>query len=319
MYDVIIIGSGPAGLTAAIYTSRAGLETIVVAGEKWGGQLMLTTTVENFPGFPEGVEGPELMRRMRAQAERFGVEIMEKDAVKLEVGEKPFKVFYSGYKNYKHYSGRAVIIATGASAVWLGLPSEQRLVGKGVSSCAPCDAFFFKNKKVAVVGGGDAAMEEALFLSKFAREVKIIHRRNEFRASKIMQRRVFENPKIGVIWETVPEEVLGDNRVRALRLKNLKSLATYEEEFDGMFVAIGHRPNTMFLEGTGIERDGKGYLKIRTVIEETTGLIKYTTASAVPGVFISGDAADYRYRQAITAAGYGCQAAMDAQKWLEEN
>lgn len=326
VYDVIIIGSGPAGCTAAIYIARANLKTLVIAGEKWGGQLMLTTLVENFPGFPEGIEGPELMRGMREQAEKFGAEIVEKNALKLETRKRPFEVFINDLSNGANLAnktslaqGRAVIIATGADTVWLGLPSEQRLIGRGVSSCAPCDAFFFKDKKVAVVGGGDAAMEEALVLAKFAREVKIIHRRDAFRASKIMQKRVFENPKINVVWDTVVEEVLGNDKVEALKLKNLKLLKNYEEEFDGVFVAIGHRPNTMFLEGTGIERDEKGYLETRTVIDETTDLIRYTTASAVPGVFISGDVVDYHYRQAITAAGFGCQAAMDVEKYLEEN
>lgn len=272
LFDVAIIGSGPAGFTAGIYTARANLKTIVLAGAKWGGQLMLTTTVENFPGFPEGIEGPHLMEKMKSQAEKFGAKIVYEDAASVTPG---FKV--------NNYEARAVIIATGADTQWLGLPNEQRLIGHGVSSCAPCDAFFFKGKKVAVVGGGDAAMEEALFLTKFASEVTIIHRRDTFRASKIMQDRVLANPKIKALFNTEVVDVLGTDHVEGLKL------STGEIPIDGLFVAVGHKPNDELLKG----------------LENT------------PGIFIAGDVVDTKYKQAITAAASGCQAAMDVEKWLE--
>lgn len=281
-----IIGSGPAGLTAAIYAARANLKTLVLAGQKWGGQLMLTTTVENFPGFPEGVQGPQLMENMKTQAEKFGAQIILEDVVAVSKSATGYELRATSSK----YSARAVIIASGADTQWLGLPNELRLIGHGVSSCAPCDAFFFKNKKVAVVGGGDSAMEEALFLTKFASEVTIIHRRGTFRASKIMQDRVLNNPKIKVLFNTEVVDVLGETHVEGLLLKDAshQSLVT-SHSFDGLFVAVGHKVNDQFVKDlAGIE-----------------------------GVFIAGDVVDLKYKQAVTAAATGCQAAMDVEKWLE--
>lgn len=274
-FDVAIIGSGPAGLTAAIYTARANLKTLVLAGEKWGGQLMLTTTVENFPGFPDGIQGPDLMEKMKTQAEKFGAKIVLENATEIKKEGNLFLV--------NPYQAKSLIIASGAETQWLGLPNEQRLIGHGVSSCAPCDAFFFKDKRVAVVGGGDAAMEEALVLTKFASEVAIIHRRDSFRASKIMQDRVFSNPKIKVLFNTQVVDVLGQDKVEGLKLNNGTTLTT-----DGLFVAIGHKPNDELLKG----------------LENT------------PGIFIAGDVIDLKYKQAVTAASMGCQAALDAEKWL---
>ncbi len=279
-----IIGSGPAGLTAAIYASRANLKTILLAGQKWGGQLMLTTTVENFPGFPEGIQGPQLMENMKTQAEKFGAKIILEDAIAALQHDGVFKI------NNK-YQAKSVIIASGADTVWLGLPNEQRLIGHGVSSCAPCDAFFFKGKKVAVVGGGDSACEEALFLTKFASEVTIIHRRDKLRASKIMQDRVLNNPKIKVLFNTEVVDVLGETHVEGLLLKDAshQSLVT-SHSFDGLFVAVGHKVNDQFVKDL----------------------------AGVEGVFIAGDVVDLKYKQAVTAAATGCQAAMDVEKWLEE-
>lgn len=281
VYDVAIVGSGPAGLTAAIYTSRANLKTLVLAGTKWGGQLMLTTTVENFPGFPDGTEGPELMENMRRQASKFGALIKEENVISVKVLEPRT---YNLVTASATYSARAIIVATGAETKWLGLENEQRLIGHGVSSCAPCDAFFFKNKKVAVVGGGDSACEEALFLTKFASEVTIIHRRDALRASKIMQDRVKPNPKIKLLFNTEVVDVLGQDRVEGLLLNNNGKLVV-----DGVFVAIGHSPNNQLVK----ELDGQD------------------------GVFVAGDVIDLKYKQAVTAAASGCQAAMDCEKWLE--
>ncbi|MBI4099707.1 thioredoxin-disulfide reductase [Candidatus Microgenomates bacterium] len=305
IYDVAIIGSGPAGLTAAIYTSRAALSTLVIAGSKWGGQLMLTTTVENFPGFPDGIQGPELMEKMKAQAEHFGAKIVLSDVTKLV---KLDKLDQFGLTTEKEtYQARSLIIATGADTTWLNLPSEQRLIGHGVSSCAPCDAFFFKDKKVAVVGGGDAAMEEALVLTKFASKITIIHRRDTFRASKIMQDRVLSNPKIKVLWNTEITDVLGQDKVEGVLLKSGEKLL-----IDGLFIAIGHTPNTKIFADL-VELDEKGYVKKTTDAEHQD----YPTMTNIEGVFVSGDVHDYRYKQAITAAGFGCQAALDVEKWLE--
>lgn len=276
MYDVAIIGSGPAGLTAGIYASRANLKTILFAGEKWGGQLMLTTTVENFPGFPDGIEGPQLMEKMKAQAEKFGTKII------LENVDSIATLPNDGFL-IKNYRAKSVIIATGADTQWLGLPNEQRLIGHGVSSCAPCDAFFFKNKKVAVVGGGDSACEEALFLTKFATEVTIIHRRDQLRASKIMQDRVKSNPKIKILFNTEVVDILGLDHVESLKLN------TGDIAVDGLFVAVGHKPNNELLAGL----------------------------EGIDGVFIAGDVIDLKYKQAITAAAEGCKAAMDVEKWIE--
>ncbi|TSC84393.1 MAG: thioredoxin reductase (NADPH) [Microgenomates group bacterium Gr01-1014_16] len=297
-YDVIIIGSGPAGLTTGIYTSRANLKTLLLAGEKWGGQLQLTTLVENYPGFPEGIQGPDLMTNMRKQAEKFGVQIMDENVTGVEFINKPYRTNTTNGT----YMGKAIIIATGAEFKWLGLPSEQKLIGRGVSSCATCDAAFFKDKKVVVVGGGDAAMEEALVLTKFASEVTIVHRRGEFRASKIMQDRIMSHPKIKVEFNVEVVEVLGENKVEGVKFKNGETLYC-----DGLFVAIGHSPATKIFEGK-IDLDEKKY-----------ATRKFKTMSNVEGVFVAGDVHDHVYRQAITAAGYGCEAAIDADRWLTEN
>ena len=303
LYKLIIIGSGPAGLTAAIYASRAELSPLLLAGQSFGGQLMLTTDVGNFPGFPEDIQGPELMQRMIAQAKRFGTEVIFKNAEKLNFSTRPFKV----WTDESEYQAEAVIIATGASSMWLGLSSESRLMGRGVSSCATCDGFFFKNKKVVVVGGGDTAMEEAIFLTKFASEVTVVHRRDSLRASKIMQVRARANLKIKFIFETIVEDILGEEAVSAVKLKNLKSHQTVVLEADGVFVAIGHKPNTEFLAESGIELDKKGYIKLHE--DSKTNL---------DGVFVAGDVHDHVYRQAITAAAVGCKAAMDAERWLTQ-
>ncbi len=298
---VIILGSGSAGLTAAIYAARAQLRPLVIAGSQRGGQLTLTTDVENFPGFPEGIQGPELMELMRRQAERFEVEFVDEDATAVDLRRRPFEVAAAG----RTFHAEAVIVATGAGTNWLGLPNEQRLIGHGVSSCAPCDAFFFRGKEVAVVGGGDSAMEEALVLTKFATRVTIIHRRDRFRASKIMAERALRHEKIRVIWDTAVEDVLGDGRVTGLRLRNVRTGERRVFPVDGLFVAIGHHPNTELFRGQ-IDLDDQGYIVLRE-----------HTMTSVPGVFAAGDVHDRRYRQAVTAAGWGCMAAMDAEKYLE--
>ncbi len=301
MEKVVILGSGPSGLTAAIYASRAQLAPLVISGVKPGGQLMLTTEVENFPGFPEGIMGPELMTKMREQAKRFGAKFKDLDATKVDLSASPIKIWCGD----EEIQAQTLIIATGASSNWLNLPSEQRLIGHGVSSCATCDGFFFRNKKIAVVGGGDSAMEEALFLTRFASEVNIIHRRPELRASKIMQDRAKKNPKIKFVLDTAVQEVTGKTKVAGLRLKNLKDGTTSDLPIEGLFVAIGHSPNTSLFKDQ-LETDDKGYL----VIEKQV----FTNRS---GVFVAGDVQDHRYRQAITAAGWGCMAAMEAEKYLE--
>ena len=300
---VIIIGSGPAGLTASIYAARADLKPLILAGQAFGGQLMLTTEVGNYPGFEKDILGPDLINKMVEQAKRFGTEMIYKDVEKVDFSARPFKIWADSVE----YQGESVIIATGANAMWLGLQSEQKLIGRGVSSCAPCDGFFFKDKKVAVVGGGDTAMEEALFLTKFATEVTVIHRRDTLRASKIMQKRAMDNPKIKWMWDTAVEEVLGTDAVTGLKLKNIKSNEISELPVDGLFVAIGHIPNTKFLAGSAVEMDEQGYIKVYN--ESRTNL---------EGVFVAGDVHDHVYRQAITAAAAGCKAAMDAERWLQE-
>ncbi|OGY27663.1 MAG: thioredoxin-disulfide reductase [Candidatus Woykebacteria bacterium RBG_19FT_COMBO_43_10] len=302
MYDTIIIGSGPAGLTAAIYAARSGLKTLVVAGEQAGGQLMLTTDVEDFPGFPDVIQGPELMLRMRKQSERLGAQFINANATKTDLSKRPFKV----QTGAKTFLAKTLIIATGASAKWLGLTSEQALVGKGVSSCAVCDAPFFKGKRVAVVGGGDSAMREALFLTKFASEVNIIHRRDKLRAFQALQDRVFANPKVKFVWDSEVVEVLGKEKVEAVRAKNIKTGKEAEIGMDGLFVAIGHKPNTEFLKGQ-IELDQKGYV-----------VLKDQSRTSVSAVFAAGDVHDWHYQQAVTAAGAGCMAAMDVEELLEE-
>lgn len=322
-HDVIIIGSGPAGLTAAIYTTRAGLKTLVLGGSPKGGdatripggQLMVTTAVENYPGFPDGVQGPDLMDMMRRQAERFGAEIVDTNATSIDTGRNPFRV----KTEESEYDGRSVIVAAGASAKWLDIPSERTFMNRGVSACAVCDGFFFRGMDVVVVGGGDTAMEDSMFLSKLCKSVKILHRRGEFRASKIMQDRVLKTPNIEVIWNTEVLEVLGEDKVRAVRLvthpmgnprqaheSNPKDpqLKVWELPTQGVFVAIGHDPDTKEFEGT-IRLDPKGYIAVERHV--------WTN---VPGVFAAGDVHDSHYRQAVTAAGFGCMAAIEVERWL---
>ena len=301
IYDIVIIGSGPAGLTAGIYTSRANLKTLCIAGAEWGGQLMKTSLVENYPGFAEGIMGPELMEKMRKQAERFGVKMVNENITEVDFSRQPFGVKTAG----EAYRGKAVIIATGAEFKWLGLPGEQKLIGRGVSACATCDGAFFKDKKIVVVGGGDSAMEESLYLTKFASEVTIVHRRDQFRASKIMQDRVLQHPKIKVVWNAEVREVLGESKVEGVVLTNGQTLPA-----EGLFIAIGHSPATKLFEGK-INLDPKFYVQ--------RGGEKYQSMTNVPGIFVSGDVHDYHYRQAVTAAGYGCEAALDAERWLSEN
>jgi thioredoxin reductase (NADPH) len=298
---VLIIGSGPAGLTAAIYAARANLAPIVLAGSAPGGQLMLTSEIENYPGFPDGIDGPDLMARFRAQAERFGTRLVDVDVDRVDFTARPFRVWARGVE----YRGQTVIIATGASALWLELESEQRLRGRGVSACATCDGFFFRDREIAVVGGGDSAMEEANYLTRFASKVHLIHRRDGFRASKIMVDRTYAHPKIEVHTNTTVDEVLGDAKVEALRLRDTRSGETRTMPVEGLFVAIGHKPNTDAFRDW-LDVDEKGYLVAHD-----------HTASRIPGVFIAGDVHDHRYRQAVTAAGDGCRAAIDAERWLE--
>jgi len=302
MYDVIVIGSGPAGLTAAIYTSRAQLRTLVVAGVTWGGQLMLTNEVENFPGFKDGVLGPDLMDNMLKQAEKFGAEIQFEDASDVDFSTRPFKVKAGD----NVYEGRTVIVATGASPRWLGLESEQRLMGRGVSVCATCDAAFFKDKVAVVVGGGDTALQDALELSRFASQVFVVHRRDQLRASRILQERAFKNPKFKFVWNSTVKEILGEDKVEGVRLERTDTGEETVLKCDAVFVAIGHEPNTQIFRGQ-LELDEKGYVAV-----------KNETRTSVEGVFAAGDAQDYRYKQAVTAAAAGCKAALDAQRYLEE-
>lgn len=298
---LVIIGSGPAGLTAATYAARADLEPLMIEGFERGGQLMLTTDVENYPGFPDGIMGPELMEQFRKQAERFGTRIVSSDVSSVDLSKRPFQVWV----DQDLYLADSIVISTGASAQWLDIPGEDRLRGFGVSACATCDGFFFRDRELAVVGGGDSAMEEALFLTKFATKVTVIHRRDEFRASKIMAHRVLEHEKIEVLWDTVVDEVLGEDAVTALRIHNVKTGTEDELPLDGIFVAIGHTPNTkVFAEW--IDLDDDGYI----VTEPGS------TRTSVEGVFAAGDVVDKVYRQAVTAAGLGCQAAIDAERWL---
>jgi thioredoxin reductase (NADPH) len=304
-HRVIILGSGPAGLTAALYAARADLAPLVLEGNQPGGQLTITTDVENFPGFPEGILGPELVDRMREQARRFGALVKFEAAVEVSLGKRPFTV----RTDEAAYRTDALIIATGASAKLPGLPAEQLLMGYGISACATCDGFFFRDKEVVVVGGGDSAMEEALYLTKFAGKVTVIHRRHELRASKIMQDRAFANPKIAWIWNTVVTDVAGSREagVSAVKLHNKKTGLDSEYPTQGVFYAIGHQPNTALFAGQ-VEMNDVGYIRVH----------EPTSRTNVPGVFASGDAMDPLYRQAITAAGTGCRAAMDAERWLEE-
>ena len=301
---VIIIGSGPAGYTAAIYAARANLSPVMFTGTQWGGQLMLTTLVENYPGFVEGIDGPPLMDSFAKQAERFGAEMIAEDVTRVDFGVRPFRVSTSDMT----LEGHTVIVATGASAKLLGLPSESTLMGRGVSTCATCDGFFFKDQNIMVVGGGDSALEEALYLSRLGRKVEVVHRRDRLRGSKIMQERAFKNPKISFIWDTAVEDVLDPaaGKVKAVRLKNLKTNARWETEVDGLFIAIGHQPNTALVKGQ-LELHENEYIKV----------VPGTTQTSVPGVFAAGDVQDFTYRQVVTAAGTGCMAALEAERYLE--
>jgi len=299
---LVIIGSGPAGLTAAIYGCRADLDPLVFMGTKYGGQLMLTSEVENFPGFPDPVLGPDLIARMKSQAERLGARLIQEDVVRVNFRTYPFEV-YTGLGVTRAH---ALILAMGANPRRLDLPSEMKLMGKGVSNCAVCDGFFFRGKKVAVVGGGDTAMEEATFLSKFASQVQVIHRRDELRASAALRKEAFDNPKISFVWDSVVTDVIGDTKVRGVRVKNLKTGKESDLPVDGLFVAIGYEPNTEMLRGQ-VELDPKGYVTMRN-----------RTESSVPGVFVAGDVHDFRYRQAITAAADGCKALLDAEKFIKQ-
>jgi len=302
-HDVVIIGSGPAGLTAAVYCARANLKPVVIEGMLAGGQLMNTTEVENYPGFPEGIEGPELMDRFRKQAARFGTEFVPGDAVKVNFSGRPFRVV----TDEQELLSRAVIVATGASPRTPGVPGEKEYAGRGVSYCATCDGFFFRGKEIVVVGGGDSAMEEALFLARYGSRTTVVHRRNAFRASKIMADRLVGNPKVEVAWDSVVEEVLGDGaKVTSVRLRNVKTGSTSERPCAGFFVAIGHTPNTSLFK-TLLPMNAEGYI-------EMAGASSYTN---IPGVFAAGDVHDHVYRQAVTAAGAGCRAAIDCERWLE--
>ena len=303
-YDVVVVGSGPAGYTAALYASRANLKAVVFQGFESGGQLMLTSDVENYPGYKDGVMGPDMMDDLEAQAARFGTEMRPDNVERVDFSERPFKLWSEGED--EPVLARTVVIATGAKARWLGLESEQRLMGRGVSGCATCDGFFFKDKKVAVVGGGDTAMEESLFLTKYASEVIIIHRREEFRASKIMLERARKNPKTTFMTDTVVEEILGETSVEGVRVKNVKTGEEQTLEVEGFFAAIGHDPATKLFAGQ-VETDDEGYI-----------LQRDHTMTSVPGVFAAGDVSDRRYQQAVTAAADGCRAAIDAERWMED-
>lgn len=304
--EVIIIGSGPAGYTAAVYASRANLQPLVIEGHEPGGQLTTTTDVENFPGFPEGIMGPELMSNMKKQAQRFGTEFLTTHVSSVDFSQRPFTV---KCENGDEYKAQTVIISTGASAKYLGLPNEKELIGKGVSACATCDGFFYRDQIVHVVGGGDTAMEEAMFLSKFAKQVTIVHRRDTLRASKPMQQRVFDNPKIDILWDHAVDEIVADaTGVTAIKVKNTKTDEITERPTNGLFMGIGHSPNTGFLGGA-IDLDDHGFIVTRGSHPDTN----------IPGVFACGDVQDSYYRQAISAAGSGCMAAIRAERYIEEN
>jgi len=302
VYGVIIIGSGPSGYTSAIYAARANLSVLMFQGYQVGGQLMTTSEVENYPGFEGGILGPEMMEKFEQQARRFGTEMMAEDVTAVDFSKRPFTVTTDSGE----YQAESIIISTGATAKWLGLPSEKHLQGRGVTACATCDGFFFKNKDVIVVGGGDTAMEEATFLTRYVNHVTMIHRRDSFRASKIMQDRVHNNPKIGVMMNTEIVEVLGDDAVTGVQLRNVQTGEEHKLPVQGVFVAIGHQPNTSLFKGV-LDMDKAGYI-----------VPKENTMTNIPGVFAAGDVTDHRYRQAITAAGDGCRAAIDMERWLED-
>ncbi len=302
--EVVIIGSGPAGYTAAVYTGRALLEPLVFAGSLSGGQLMLTTDVENYPGFPEGIMGPELMENFRKQAERFGAEVAYEDVIEVDFSSHPYKVKSTA----QEIEAKTVIISTGASAKMLGLESEGRLMGHGVSTCATCDGFFFRGQEIAIVGGGDSAMEEANFLTRFADKVTVIHRRDSLRASKIMQQKSFDNPKVEFLFDSAVTEILEqDGKVSGIEVENLKSNEKSKVELSGLFIAIGHTPNTQLFEGK-LDMHDNGYIRCGD-----------GSRTSIEGVFACGDVQDFTYRQAVTAAGSGCMAALDAERWLEQN
>lgn len=302
-YDVIIIGSGPAGFTAGIYSSRAKLKTLIISGSLPGGQLMTTSEVENYPGFPNGIFGPELMMNMRQQAERFATTIIDDEVLKVDFKTRPFLIS----THTETYEGRAILLCTGASPRKLGIDGEQEFGGRGVSYCATCDGPFFKGEEIAVIGGGDTAIEEATFLTKFGKSVKIIHRRDFLRASKILQEKAFENSKIQFVWNNVVTRITGNKKIESIDVKNLTTGKTQNLSVGGLFVAIGHEPNTSIFKDQ-LELDDKGYV-----------VLKENTRTSIEGVFAAGDVHDYRYRQAITAAGFGCMAALDVEKWLSEN
>ncbi|MGD9851340.1 MAG: thioredoxin-disulfide reductase [Nitrospirales bacterium] len=303
VHEVVILGSGPAGLTAAVYTARANLAPLLIDGSQPGGQLTLTTDVENFPGFPKGIMGPQLIQDMRSQAERFGTQFRQGHVTKVDFQTRPFRITVDDEDTVE---AKTIIISTGASANLLGLPSESRLMGHGVSTCATCDGFFFRGKDIAVIGGGDSAVEEATFLTKFASKVTLVHRRDKLRASKIMQDRAMSNEKIAFQWNSQLEEVLGDEVVTGIRLRNTQTNQTEEIPLSGVFVAIGHTPNTSLFKGQ-LDMDEQGYIRTQPA----------RTMTNIPGVFAAGDVQDSRYRQAVTAAGSGCMAALDAERFLE--
>jgi thioredoxin reductase (NADPH) len=302
-WDVVIIGSGPAALTSAIYTTRGAASTLIIGGEKWGGQLMLTTTVDNFPGFPEGIQGPDLMLNMRKQVERFGAEFIEKNVANVDFSRKPYKI----ETDEKTYYANSVVIATGAQNKWLGVPGEQEFLGRGVATCAPCDAPFYKDKIVSIVGGGDSALTEALVLTKYAKQVYIIHRRDELRASIAMQEKVKQNDKITILWNTEVQEIKGTQKVESLTLLQNKTNEGKTMPVDGIFIAIGHVPDSTLFKGP-IEMDDRGYIKVHE-----------NTRTNLEGVFVAGEVHDDRYKQAITTAGYGCMAGMDVLWYLDKD
>ena len=301
-YEVIIIGSGPAGYTAGVYTSRAKLNTLLISGSLPGGQLMTTSEVENYPGFPNGIFGPELMMNMRQQAERFGAKLLDDEVVEVDFKKRPFGIKTHG----QEFRSESVIICTGASPRKLGLRAEQEFAGKGISYCATCDGPFFKGEDIAVVGGGDTAIEEATFLTKFGKSVKIIHRKDFLRASKILQEKAFENPKIDFVWDHVVSDISGNKKINSISVRNLRTGEEWKIPVGGLFVAIGHEPNTSIFKGQ-LELDDRGYI-----------VLTKNTRTSVDGIFAAGDVHDYRYRQAITAGGFGCMAALDVEKWLVE-